>query len=438
MSNLKLFTLSLMFSPALAYAQFAPDWLVAEGIHSVQWHVLGDPQSLTVVPLGETGSLRLAFDDFYQSTTPFNYTWQHCNRDWQPSGLNHSEAIEGFMESQLPDGILSFNTYQPYSHMSTILPHSDCMPRVSGNYYLIIFGESQMDTLLKLPAVFVNQKTQLSGGIHRTSLMGLRQSHQEIDMIVDMRDISVLNPFKDVALSIIQNRNWRSTKQLAPRYLRNGVMDIDHDDGSNCFPGGNHFRYIDNKNLPVPSLRVSRYELNERWVAFVDEEIARGILYPTHQQDGQGVFVPRKQGSDDEGIEADYLWMDLFLKDNEGKGHRQLHVLGDFNAYQPHLDNQLLYDEIEQAYRGRIMVKQGYLEYLIADESRSSTDESSQWSADKIQWSEGNHWETNNRYTVIVYLRSWGARHDEAMGMTTLDSRNAMGLKALELRVGNP
>ena len=49
-----------MFSPALAYAQFAPDWLVAEGIHSVQWHVLGDPQSLTVVPLGEIGSLRLA------------------------------------------------------------------------------------------------------------------------------------------------------------------------------------------------------------------------------------------------------------------------------------------------------------------------------------------------------------------------------------------
>jgi len=98
----------------------------------------------------------------------------------------------------------------------------------------------------------------------------------------------------------------------------------------------------------------------------------------------------------------------------------------------------LLYDEIEQAYRGRIMVKQGYLEYLIADESSSSTDESSQWSADKIQWSEGNHWETNNRYTVIVYLRSWGARHDEAMGMITMDSRNAMGLKALEFRVGNP
>jgi hypothetical protein len=76
----------------------------------------------------------------------------HCDRSWKPSPILASEYLSGFWEGQIPEGSLSFNTYQGYSHYQMQLPEESSMPNLSGNYYLEVYADDHL--LLRLPVVF--------------------------------------------------------------------------------------------------------------------------------------------------------------------------------------------------------------------------------------------------------------------------------------------
>ena len=418
MISRKFFTIGLTTLSLTAWAQGLPNWQVAEGMESVQWHLAGDPRGVPVVELGQTNSLELNFDDFFLTTQALNYTWIHCDRNWNHSRLSSSEYLDGFLQGQLPEGRLSFNTYQDYSHIRAVLPQAECQPMLSGNYYLVILDPQLGDTLAKLPTVFVEQMASIQGRVNIPLTRALRASHQEVDVTLDISVFALNDPMQDVAISIIQNRNWNTWRSLSPRFNSGTMLSFDFDQGENAFAGGNRFRFIDSKNLPTPSLRLRRYELNDHWTAFTENEAMRGGLSYVHEPDGRGVFNPRKQNSTDSDVEADYVLVDLFLKAPSALDH-PLHILGDFNAYQFRPDHALVYDSVAQGYRGQVLIKQGYCEYLFA-EAIPTEGESSAWPESAIARTEGNHWDCDNWYTVVAYVSTWGDRYDRAVGMLQL------------------
>ena len=397
-----------------------PEIYIYDDLRSFQLYPDGNPQSLAVAPLGEAASLLLQFDDVTANTQALNYTWIHCNRNWAPSPLLSAEYLEGFIEGQLHQGSLSFNTYMPYSHFTDRLPQASCMPRISGNYYLLIYESDPNDYLVKYPVVFYESLTGIQSSIHRTANVELAKTHQEIDALVDLSNFSVQNPFEDVQLSLVQNRNWQSLRTLAPRYLRNGYYDFDYNNGENAFPGNNIFRFVDSKNIPVPTLRIPKYDLQDLWRAYVVQDKPRGIDPFVNQDDARGAFVPRKQGASTE-TEADYIWMDIWVNDIEQSGQRELYIIGDFNQYRPTQEYKLSYDEAEGAYRGSILVKQGYFEYHLAE-----------WDATAMRWdlqfSEANHWNCPNDYSAFLYFREWGQRYDRVIGHASLHTNGILGL----------
>ena len=201
--------------------KMGPELFIYPELRTFLLHPAGQAQSLAVAPLCEVGALSLQFDDVSANTQALNYTWVHCNRNWNPSPLLSTEYLEGFLEGQLHQGTLSFNTYLPYSHFSDQLPHANCMPRISGNYYLLIYEQDPNDYLVKYPVVFYENAAGIQSSIHKTADVSLTKTHQEIDALVDLSGFSVQNPFSDVQLSLVQNRNLASLRTLAPRYLRN-------------------------------------------------------------------------------------------------------------------------------------------------------------------------------------------------------------------------
>ena len=84
--------LLILFSATL-HAQNAPDGNYADNVQSVQLTVAGKPLLYPVVMLGETGKLRLDFDDLDNKIKTYYYTFVHCNADWQPSSLFPSAYI---------------------------------------------------------------------------------------------------------------------------------------------------------------------------------------------------------------------------------------------------------------------------------------------------------------------------------------------------------
>lgn len=413
----KFFTIGLAVTSWAAWGQGAPSWQVAEGLESVQWHIAGDPRGVPVVELGQVNSLELNFDDFFLTTQALNYTWIHCDRNWRPSRLSASEYLDGFLQDQLPEGRLSFNTYQDYSHVRAILPRSECQPLISGNYYLVILDPQLGDTLAKLPTVFVEQLASIQGRVNIPLSRDLRATHQEIDVNLDISAFALNDPMADVSMSYIQNRNWNTWRTLQPRFNHGTMLSFDYDQGENAFAGGNRFRFIDSKNLPTPSLRLRRYELEDHWTAFTENEAMRGGLSYVHEPDGRGVFSPRKQNSTDHDVEADYVKVDFYLKSAAALDH-PVYLVGDFNAYQFRPDHELAFDSIESAYRGQILIKQGYTEYLFAE--ATSTADGSNWPVAAVARTEGNHWDCDNWYTVVAYVSTWGDRYDRAVGMVQM------------------
>jgi hypothetical protein len=68
------------------------------------------------------------------------------------------------------------------------------------------------------------------------------------------------------------------------------------------------------------------------------------------------------------------------------------------------------------AYEKTMLLKQGYYNYLYA------TKPANKLGPVDFSQTEGNFWGTENSYTILVYYRPFGARHDEVIGFTTLNS----------------
>ena len=65
------------------------------------------------------------------------------------------------------------------------------------------------------------------------------------------------------------------------------------------------------------------------------------------------------------------------------------------------------------------LLKQGYYSYAYATRDLRNKEAKS-----NAAFTEGNYWETENEYTVLVYYRSFGGRHDELVGYSVANSFN--------------
>jgi hypothetical protein len=61
-------------------------------------------------------------------------------------------------------------------------------------------------------------------------------------------------------------------------------------------------------------------------------------------------------------------------------------------------------------------LKQGYYNYTYISVNKNDPN-------DRIAL-EGNYWETENSYTVLLYYKSFTDRNDQLIGVATIDSRS--------------
>jgi hypothetical protein len=406
--------LGLVWLPAMAQL---PESKKDSLIHSVLWHPVDRSDAPPVVRLGQKQALQLRFDDFSQSVLPLKYTWVHCDRSWKPSPILASEYLSGFWEGQIPEGNLSFNTYQGYSHYQMQLPEESSMPNLSGNYYLEVYADDHL--LLRLPVVFAEQVSDLQIAVRRPAAAQWSARYHEVDAWFPWDASQTTNPFSDLRVGILQNRDWNSFRLLPPRFAQGGKLDFDYNNGENAFLAGNIYRFADTKAMPAPSLRIERYELADQWIAFVRQDLPGGLGVYLRQEDARGNFVPRSMRGDSH-TQADYILMDLELKDSESWGGRRMAIEGDFNQYSPGPEHELRYDQARGAYVARILMKQGYLEYRYRDLNAGSKG---------IDWSEGSHSQSGNQYTAVVYARIWGERYDRALSYRIVDVTDGAQLR---------
>lgn len=379
-------------------------------LHTVQLRRTGEIGGVHYIPLGTMNAMKLSFDDFHADFKNYNYTFVHCNADWTESDLIKSEYLVSYQNDIIRDYNFSFNTYVPYTHYSVSFPNEFMKISKSGNYLLIVYTEEESDPSFTLRFVVYEDMVNISTNTHRSNIAEMMAEYQQVDFSIFHGSYPIPNPFQDLKVTILQNHQWNNAiTDLKPRFLSNNTLDYDYDRENN-FLGGNEFREFQTRNMRTNSLRVRRIEIDTSWVAYVQQEESRQFLQFITWEDLNGSYVVEKLDADDSSTEADYILMDFYLK-YPTPLPGGVFIYGELTNWTLDPSWALQYDYDEGAYRGRFYVKQGFHNYQYATMKADGSPETTQF--------EGNHWQTENEYTIIVYHREIGIRYDRVVGIAS-------------------
>ncbi len=362
------------------------------------------------MPLGKMNAMQLSFDDFDADFKNYNYTFLHCNADWTPSDLIKSEYLSSYQQEIIRNYDFSFNTFVPFTHYELSFPNQYVKFTKSGNYLLIVYTDDPNEPAFTLRFVIYEELVTISADTRRANTADVMNTHQQVDFTIFHGSYPIPNPFDDLKVIILQNHRWdNSIRGLKPRFLSNNSLNYDYDLENN-FLGGNEFREFDTKDMRTQSLRIRKIEIDTSWVAYVQEEESRQFREFITWEDLNGSYFVRKLDSEAPGTEADYVLMDFYLK-YPAPQPGGVFLFGEFTNWSMDPQWALEYDFQERAYRGRFYIKQGFYNYVYATMNSAAGASTSIF--------EGDHWETENEYTILVYHREIGIRYDRVVGVTT-------------------
>ena len=425
----KLAILLLLFFPFFTSAQngddyFKPDYLRFEDhtyVDYVKTALLeneGQAMSNPIISLNGTDKLRLQFDILDPEIMDVSYRIIHCDPDWKASVLSESDFIEGFYSDHITDYKHSMNTIQEYWHYELLFPNQQMKPVLSGNYLLIVFKSENTDSILLTRRFYVTEQlVEIQSNIHRATIIEYRNSHQEVDFKVSLKNLPVLNPYADIRVVITQNSDKNfCIKNLKPVFAANGELDYNYEEG-NIFEGGNEFRNFD--------LRTTRF-LTQYIEKFVPDSIGNGltaVLKPdlrlstqrySSNSDLNGKFLNKIYDGREAALEGDYIKVNFRLKAPVDFTDNTIYLSGQFTDNALIQENRMIFNSNSGYFEKSYYIKQGYYDYryIGVDKSEKVT----------LLETEGSHYETLNTYEFLVYWRAPGSRYDRLIGYKKTDA----------------
>lgn len=371
-----------------------------------------------ILPLNTDGQfLTLSFDDLHGGVKDYYYTFTHCDQQWEPSGLTSFDIIDGFDESRISDYQFSFGTLQRYTHYAVSFPNEEVQFRLSGNYIVQVWKDEDRDTPILTKRFFVwEQEAAIDAKVMRPNLIPYRNEFQEINFNVDVRNIDVHDAFDDIRVTVLQNGRFdNASYNLKPRMVTNDMLMYDIDDL--VFPGGKEYRRFDTKTLKFQTDRITKIQQQDgQYHVYVNVDESRVYQRYTYEKDANGQYVIQAELSDDVNKEGDYAWIHFTLQYPYVITSGNVFVIGEGMQGDTTLQAiPMTYNYDRQQYEAKAYLKQGYYNYQYALLPQGA-------SYYALDYTEGNTYESENDYVVLVYLHMFDKDYDRLIGCTVVNS----------------
>lgn len=378
----------------------------------------GNPTALPVVALGSSEQLSLSFDDLNGDVKNYYYTLVLCNSDWKPAQLNPFDYLNGFIENHIDNYHFSTFPLQHYTHYSVSIPNSNCMPTRSGNYLVKVYLNSDTSQLAFTRRLYVvTSKAIIQGTIQQPVDPRIFQTDQKVNFTVNLQGLNVNNPLSQVKVFVLQNDRWdNALRDVRPTFVRANELVFNGVDQC-VFPAEKEWRWADLRSFRLNTETVARIiEGNNSTDVYLLPDYNRSLTKYVYRSDLDGRYYPAmlEQGYNSD-YDADYATVHFKFVAPAPFVNARVYVFGALTNYECNQSNQLTYNATDGAYEGTLFLKQGYYNYMYGVIKEGSD----QLNMDNT---EGNWWETENNYTIIVYYRPLGGRSDELIAMMTLNS----------------
>jgi len=370
-----------------------------------------------VIELGGTERLVLSFDDLDGDFKNYMYTLIHCDASWVPSNLISNEYLAGFTEDRIINYRSSFNTIQHYTHYIQEIPGREVKPTISGNYIVKVYVEGEPDKPVLTRRMMVLQaRTNIEATVRRATVVSDMHSKQEIDFSVIHSGLQLANPFEDVKVVLMQNGRWdNAVTGLKPLFLKENELEYNYEE-ENTFNGGNEYRMFDLRTVRVYTQFVQQIiEGTDGFSVILVPGISRSFDRYVTENDINGKFLIRNQDGRDSDLESEYVKVKFTLK-HEILTTGNFYVFGALSDWRIGSQNKMEYNYDEGTYETLLYLKQGYYDYqfVFVEDGSAKPDETIV---------EGNHFETGNDYSILVYYKQLGGRHDQLVGLKRINTR---------------
>ncbi|EAQ50338.1 type IX secretion system plug protein [Leeuwenhoekiella blandensis] len=399
-------TFLLLVLSHFAFSQVAVEVAAPPYIKSVQFYSNTSQSQLPVLRLGDP--LNLSFDDIIGDEADYYYTITHHNYDWTPSVLAKTEYLKGVDDVRIMNYTNSVSTLQLYTHYELQIPNQYTTALLkSGNYLLSVFNNE--DELI-FSRKFMIYDPQVTVGVEilRTRNLEYIEEKQVVNFNVDGGDLILINPENTVKPLIIQNNDLkRAIGPIKPQFSIGNMLQYRYDEETSFF-AGNEFFDFDNKDIRAATNRVQYIELIDLYHNYLFGNITRDNTVYTYNPDLNGNFKINTIQGDEPKVNAEYAWIHFSLDHPQRALDEEIHVYGNFNNYVIEDATKMQYNPESKRYELPLLLKQGYYNYryvVVKDGSLLP-----------FNPVDGDFWQTENIYDVLIYYRAPGSRFDELIG----------------------
>ena len=369
---------------------------------------LGD----AVIRLGSSDRLTISFDDLTHQYHRYVYSLTHCEPDWTPTeGLFTSDYISGFQDGITIDNYQeSINTNQLYNHYTLRIPNSSCAPKISGNYQLDIIDDDTKDVVATARFMVTENIANISTTILTDTDIDVRRSHQQLNLRLDYPPtLKATNPREQFRVLVMQNH--RSDNQVwcppAP-VMRPGTLEWIHTKDL-IFPAANEFHKFAMLDVHRNTMGIESLQWDGEWYhAHLFHDYPRRAY--VYDEDADGAFYIRNSDNIENDITSEYVKVNFYLDTPRLDG--EVYVDGKW-TYNGLSEKYLMeYDDENKWYHVEIPLKYGYYSYqylnILPAYSQRLTPTGE---------TEGDFFQTENRYLVMAYYKGNGDRFWRLVGV---------------------
>ncbi|MBC7426810.1 MAG: DUF5103 domain-containing protein, partial [Bacteroidia bacterium] len=311
----------------------------------------------------------------------------------------------------------SSSTYRTYTHYDFNFPSQELKPKLSGNYILKVYRNyDAKDVIITRRFMVINQTFIVTGLANSATNPEFRFKKQEIDFEVNYASYNIPNPMMDVTAVVLQNQRWdNAIFDLKPRFINQKVLSYNYEQG-NLFNGGNEFRYFDIRSLRFLSFNVRRKYIDENntknVVLYNDGMKGHQPYLQTIDYNGKRV-IDNRDGNNGE-LEGDYCLVHFTLISD--KLDKDVYIFGELTDWQMQDSFKMEYNEGLQQYEKVVLLKQAMYNYYYVTQSDNPLENVD------ISETEGNFFNTENDYNVLIYHKNQFMKYDELLGSLHLNS----------------
>ena len=365
-----------------------------------------------VITLGQGQHIDVSFDDLTHEYRRYVYEVEHMNAFWKPSEeLLQSDYVSGISEAQPIEGYKqSLNTQQLYTHYSLRIPNEDMGLRLSGNYCVTISLDDEQDEpkpVMKAYFSVVEPTASVSLSVTTNTERDWNKSSQQVDFSVNTASLQIRDAESEILPFVLQNRRWdNAIKAPKATYETPSALEWKHQKKL-IFDAGNEYRKFELLSTKYASLGIE----NIRWfspyyhVTLLESKPRINYIY---DEDQDGLYYVRTDDNSDNDTQSEYAFVHFSLK-TEMRHDGDYYVNGAFTSDNFLPEYKMHYNIEKGSYEASVYMKQGYYNYQYLFLPKGST-------SGLTAEAEGNFYQTENEYMILVYYRQTGSRYDRLVG----------------------